>query len=135
MSLESLIEDSGQQADIAVESPDYTIPPRSQMGGTDRSAPWGNIATGVPCLVRTQSSSLSAWPGRNDARANINTTRIYFYSDPVPTGISTRHRITVTTQGTGGHRVLGVYAVQGVVDPNSMGRLFEVDCERIRSTP
>lgn len=132
MSVESLIDNSGQQASITAEAPDGQVPAQTAMGGADRSdANWVTVADGVPCLVRTRSSALSY--GRDDERAAVIDARIYFAADPVPSGISSRHRITVTVAGTGGPRVLGIYDVQGVVDPNSMGRIFEVDCERIRT--
>ena len=87
------------------------------MGGTDRSGPnWLGVAQAVPCLVRDQSATLNY--ARNDARANVKTTRIYFHSDPTAEGLTTRHRIRVYQ---GKDKVLqGVYAVQGVIDPNSM---------------
>ena len=131
MSLESLIEDSEQVADITVESTSGVGPPQTTMGGTDRSAGnWLGVAQQIPCLVRDQSATLNY--ARNDARANVKTTRIYFLCDPVPGGgLSTKHRITVSLGKDPVAR--GVYAVQGVIDPNSMGRLFEVDCERIRT--
>lgn len=132
MSLESLIENSGQQATITAEAPDGQVPGQTAMGGADRSdGNWVPIAGPVPCLVRTRGSALNY--NRNDERAAVIDARIYFAADPVPSGISSRHRITVTAAGTGGPRVIGVYAVMGTIDPNSMGRLFEVDCERIRT--
>ena len=134
MSVDSLIEDSGQQALITCEAPDGQVPPQDALGGADRSdANWVTVASGVPCLVCPKSARVNAFPGRNDARVNLIDTIVYFSVDPVPSGISSRHRITVTVQGTGGPKVLGVYAVQGSVDPNSMGVVFEVGCERIKT--
>lgn len=136
MSISSLISRSGMQATITAEAPDGQVPAQDALGGADRSdGNWVTVVSGVPCLLNTSSSSLAAFfgSGRNDARANVIDARIYFLSDPVPSGISTRNRVTVTQQGTGGIRTLGVWSVQGVVDPNSMGRIFQVDCERIRT--
>ena len=133
MSVEALIEDSGQQALITCEAPDGQVPPQDALGGADRSdANWVTVASGVPCLVSPKSSKVNAFPGRNDARAGIVDAVIYFSTDPVPSGISSRHRITVTVPGTGGPQVVGVYAVQGSIDPNTMGRIFQVGCERVR---
>lgn len=134
MSLESLIEDSGQLATITAESPDGTVPGQDPTGAADRSdGKWVPIATGVPCLVNEKSSSIQAYPGRNDARMAVVNTRIYFYCDPVPKGISSRNRITVYVAVKGVPQVLGVYAVQGRINPNTMDRLFEVDCEKLRT--
>lgn len=129
MSIESLIENSGQFADITIEADSGFAPPQTSMGGVDRSAPWPEVVSGVPCLVRDQSSTLNY--SRNDGRVNVKNTRIYFSKDPTPTGLTTKHRITVS----GGHDqvAVGVYAVQGVIDPNSMAELFQVDCERVRT--
>jgi hypothetical protein len=135
MSLESLINESGQQATITAEAPDGQLPAQDATGAADRSDDnWVTVADGVPCLVNTRSSTLEARGSkRNDGRANVIDARIYFAADPVPSGVSTRHRVTVTVPGAGGPRALGVYAVQGVVDPNSMSRIFQVDCERVRT--
>jgi hypothetical protein len=134
MSIESLIQNSGQQATITAEAPDRQVPRQDAAGGADRSDPnWVTVASGVPCLLNTSSSSLQAFGShRNMERAAVIDARIYFITDPVPSGISSRNRITVTAPGTGGPRVLGIYAVQGVKDPNSLGRIFQVDCERVR---
>lgn len=136
MSLESLIASSGQQATITAEAVDGQVPAQDTLGGADRSdCNWVTVAAGVPCLVSTKSSTLSAFSSnRDDARRNVVTSRIYFLSDPAPgVGLSSRHRITVTAAGPGGPRSLGVYAVQGSVDPNSLGRLIQVDVERVRT--
>lgn len=133
MSLESLIEDSGQLATITVESLTGT-PPRTAMGGVDRTGTWPQIATGVPCLLNNKNSQLMAWPGRNDARAQVFDTRIYFYYDPTPAGFTTRMRISVTqTNGDTDVTDLGVYQIVAVQNPNSMGRIYEVDCEKVRT--
>ena len=134
MSVEALIEDSGQQALITCEAPDGQVPPQDALGGADRSdANWVTVASGVPCLVCPKTARVNAFPGRNDARANLIDAVIYFSVDPVPSGISSRHRITVIIPGTGGSKVLGVYAVQGSVDPNTMGHIFQVGCEKIKT--
>jgi hypothetical protein len=127
LSLESLIEDSGQQADITAESNPGVTPPLTTMGGVNRST-WLEVVTGVPCLVDPKGGTLNL--ARNDARANVKTPRIYFTQDPVPLGLNTKHRITVS--GGSDPTARGVYAVQDVANPNSMGRIFQVDCERIR---
>lgn len=135
MSLQSLIAASGLQATITAEAPDGQVVGQDATGAADRSdGNWVAVASGVACLLNTTSSSLQAFGSkRNDSRTAVIDARIYFACDPVPTGISSRHRITIVKAGTGGPRVVGVYAVQGVTDPNSMGRLFEVDVERIRT--
>jgi hypothetical protein len=136
MSIETLIQRSGQQATITAEAPTGQVPPQDAAGGANRSdANWVAVASGVPCLLNIASSALKSFgSARSDARANVIDVRIYFYSDPVePGGISTRHRVTVTAPGHGGQRVIGIYAVQGVTDPNSLGRIIQVDCERIRT--
>lgn len=130
MSLESLIDASGQFAEITAEANPGSRPPLTTMGGVDRSdGNWLEVVSGVPCLVRPQGGSLNL--NRNDARANVKTPKIYFLCDPVPTGLTTKHRIKVT-QGSD-KTLVGVYAVQDVTDPNSMGRIFQVDCERVRT--
>ena len=130
MSLESLIEDSGQQAEIMAEANPGSRPTLTTMGGVDRSDPnWLEVVSGVSCLVRPQGGSLNL--NRNDARANVKTPRIYFLCDPVPCGLTTKHRIKVSLGSDPTAR--GVYAVQDVTNPNSMGRIFQVDCERIRT--
>lgn len=129
MSLESLIEDSGQFADITAESNPGVKPPITAMGGTNRAGQWLEVASGVPCLVNPRGGTLSL--NRNDARANVKTPRIYFLCDPAPLGLTTKHRITVS--GGSDPTARGVYAVQDVNNPNSMGQLFQVDCERIRT--
>lgn len=134
MSLESLIDDSGQLATITQEAPDGSVPGQDPTGAADRSdGNWVTIATGIPCLVNEKSSALQAFPGRNDARVGIVNARIYFYYDPTPKGLSSRNRITVFVAVKGIPQVLGVYAVQGRVNPNTMDRLFEVDCEKLRT--
>jgi hypothetical protein len=135
MSLESLIEDSGQFATITAEAADGSVPPQDPTGAADRSdANWPVVATNVPCLVSPKSSALQAFPGRNDARMAVVNARIYFLCDPVPTvGLSSRNRITVYAGTTGIPQVLGVYAVQGVINPNTMNRIYQADCEKIRT--
>lgn len=130
MSLESLISDSGQQAEILAEANPGSRPKQSTMGGADRSdANWLEVVSGVSCLVRPQGGTLNL--NRNDARANVKTPKIYFLEDPVPTGLTTKHRIKVTLGLDG--TLVGVYAVQDVTNPNSMDRIFQVECERIRT--
>lgn len=134
MSLQSLIDDSGQFATVSIESPDGQTVPQDALGGADRSGQWATIASHVPCLLNNRSSPLMAWPGRNDARAQIQTTRIYFYEDPTPAGFTTRMRITVSAPGSSGDMTdIGVYQVIGTANPNSMNRLYEVDVERVRT--
>lgn len=130
MSLESLILDSGVQATITAEAPEGQEPAQDLLGAVDRSAGnWVPVVADVPCLLRVRSSTINY--AHNDARANLVDARIYFLADPSPSGLSTRHRVTVTQPGLGGPRVVGVYAVLGVVDPNSLGRVFQVDCSRV----
>lgn len=134
MSLESLIEESGQQATITSEAPAGQLPPQTLLGGVDRSDPnWVTVAAGVPCLVNVKSSTLSAFPSRNDARANVADARIYFLPEAIALGITTRMRITVIAAPPHDPVVLGVYSVQGMTDPNSMGRILQIDCERVRN--
>lgn len=134
MSLDSLIYDSGMEVTITAEAPDGQVPGQTAIGGADRSdANWVDVADGFPCLLRMQGSQIDY--DRNDARAMVEQGRIYMIYDPVPAAISSRNRIKVTIPGEGGRRVLGVFAVTGVTDPNSMGRLLQVDVERIRVSP
>jgi hypothetical protein len=134
VSLESLIEDSGQLATITQESPDGQVVGQDPTGAADRSDPnWITVASAIPCLVNEKSSSLQAFSGRNDARMGIVNARIYFFRDPVPAGLSSRNRITVTTASSGSTQVIGIYAVQGRINPNTMNRIFEVDCEKVRT--
>lgn len=129
MSLESLIENSGQSASILAEAADGQVPAQTAMGGADRSdANWLTVADGVPVLVRTRSSAVNR--DYDDERAGVIDATLYFAADPVPSGsgLSSRHRIVVT-----GGRAAGTYAVLGAIDPNSMGRILQVDCERIRT--
>jgi len=115
---------------ITAEAPAGQPVPQDGLGGADRGGDWLTVADGVPCLVRPMDSALMAFGGaRDDARRNVITARIYFGADPVPEGISTRHRITITS---GTVSTQGVYAVQGTINPNSMDLIFQVDCERIR---
>jgi hypothetical protein len=117
---------------VTAEAPTGQFPPQDAVGGADRSdANWVGVAQGVPCLVRPRSSHLEAMPGRNDARMNVVDTRVYFAADPVPGGLNSRNRIVVTSCPD--PALIGIYAVQGVIDPNGMGRLFEADCERVRT--
>ena len=110
-----------QSATITVEA-DPT-PPQSALGGADRTTRLA-VASGVPCLVRPLSSTLSALSTRrNDARANVADVRIYFDADPAPGGVSTLHWIEVDGS---------TYKVTGVVNPNSMGEIYHVDCETVR---
>ena len=134
MSLESLIENSGQYANITVEFPPNTVPTQDAMGGVDRTGNWPLVASRVPCLVNTRNETLMAFQSaRNNARSAVFDARIYFYYDPVPTGITTKHRITVTDASRGEPVEVGVYAVKNVNNANSMGRLFAVDTERLRT--
>lgn len=129
-----MIEESGQFATITAEAPDGQFPAQDATGAADRSdANWVTVASNVPCLVNPKSSAIRSYPGQNDARQQIIDARIYFYADPVPSGISSRHRITVNIQGTGGPQIIGVYAVQGAINPNYRSEIFEVDCERVRT--
>lgn len=138
MSLESLISDSGQSAAISAEAADGQVPAQTALGGADRSdAGWVTVATAVPCLVRPRSSTLAAFDARrNDARANVVDATIYFAGDAIAAlgiPLSTRQRITVTTAPGTDPTVAGVYSVQGAINPNAMGRIYQVDCERIRT--
>jgi len=116
-----------QSATISVEASTGSVPPQTALGGANRSGAWPVVADGVPCLVRPRSSFLAAHGlARDNARRNVETATIYFAADPLADsgGITTRHRITV--DGT-------VHAIQGVINVNSLDRLFQVDCERIRA--
>lgn len=135
MSIEALIDDSGQQATITAEAPDRQLPGQTAAGGADRSdGNWLTVADGVPCLVWTEGVELDY--DRNDQRAAVVEARIYFYCDPVPPpGLTSRNRITVTQQAPDGtRRLVGVYAVTGSREPaRGSQRLVIADCQRIRS--
>jgi hypothetical protein len=133
MSIETLIEGSGQLATITAEAPRGQGTSRTSMGGADRSdANWLTVADGVPCLVAPEGAALDR--DRNDARQDRVTATVYFARDPAPEGLSTRHRIAVTSVRPGRDPVVvGVYAVTGVVDRLYLGRLFEASAERVRT--
>jgi hypothetical protein len=134
MSLESLIDDSGQFATISIESPNGQSVSQDALGGADRSGQWPVIAVHIPCLLNNKSSPLMGWPGRNDARAQVQSTRIYFYFDPTPSGFTTRMRITVSAPGSSGDMTdIGTYQVIGTGNPNSMNRIYQIDVERVRT--
>lgn len=117
-----MIEDFlAQSAAIEVESSAPGGLGQDALGGADRTG-WQPVVSDVPCLVRRLSASQQV---RDDARAQICDTRIYFADDPVLDfgGLSTRHRITVDGS---------IYRVTGPVDPNSLGRILQVDCELLR---
>ena len=135
MSLESLIEDANQFATITAEAPDGSVPSQDPTGAADRSdGNWETIKSGVPCLVNPKNSAVQGFPGRNDARMAIIDARIYFETDPLPPfGLSSRNRITVYSTSSVQSSIIGIFAVQGVINPNSLGRICEVDCERIRT--
>jgi len=112
-----------QSADVTAEAPTGVSVGQDSLGGADRSGQWLTVASGISCLVRPMGTSLMAFgSARDDARRGVNTTRIYFAADPAPTGIGSRNRIVVEGQ---------TYAVQGSTNPNTMDRIFQVDCERI----
>lgn len=112
-----------QSATITAEAAAGATPPQTRSGGADRSARL-TVADGVPCLVRPLGASLAAFAtARDQARRNVVSARIYFAADPAPEGLSTRHWIDVDGR---------TYKVTGVVDYNSLHRLFAADCEMIR---
>jgi hypothetical protein len=134
MSLESLIQDSGQLASILVEAASGQQPPQTGMGGTDRTQPWITLASGIPCLLNNKTSLLSPYKqGRNDERQQVYTTRVYFYYDPTPSGFTTRMRISITDADPSDTDVtdLGTYQVENVSNPNSMNRIWQIDVEKI----
>lgn len=119
-----------QLATIQAEGPAGVQPPQTALGGADRTG-WLDVADGVPCLFRSLNVTLAAFSGRrNDSRQNQYSARIYFAADPVPEGLSSRHRIVVS--GCPRAADNGIYAVSGAIDPNAMGRLLQVDVERVR---
>lgn len=128
MSIDSMIADAGQQCAVEVDST-FSLPSQTAMGGADRTATnWVTVADAVPCLVRILTYKLE--DDQNGQRVAVVSARIYFVSDPVPDGLNVRHRVRITNTGTGGPRVTGTWSVQGVNDPNSMGRLIYVDAQR-----
>lgn len=108
-----------QLATIEAEAPQPGTLGQDQLGGADRTN-WQPVVSGIPCLVRRLSASQQV---RNEARGQVCDTRIYFAADPVPGGLNTRHRVTVGPY---------TYQITGAVDPNSLGRLLQVDCELLR---
>jgi hypothetical protein len=135
MSLESLIDDANQFATITAEAPDGSVPAQDPTGAADRSdANWETIVSGVPCLVNPKNSAVQAFPGRNNARMAMIDARIYFVNDPLPPfGISSRNRITVRSGRSQESSLVGIFAVIGTINPNSLNGICEVDCERIRT--
>jgi hypothetical protein len=124
-----------QFCDITVEAPTGQLPAQDALGGADRTAPWPVVAQGVPCLYRPGASSLQARTARrDDARRSVNTGKVYFSASTlgqIPGGLTSRMRITITQAIDSG--ALGVYAVTGSIDPNTMGHHLEVDVERVRT--
>jgi hypothetical protein len=122
-----------QTATILAEAPYGVQPPQTAMGGADRWN-WITVADGVPCLLRTRTNVLAAYAGkRNDSRQQQIGARIYFEGDPVPEGISSRHRIVLSECPRPADN--GTYAVIGAIDPDTptdQDRLLEVDVERVR---
>lgn len=108
-----------QEARIEVESAQPGTLGQDDLGGADRTD-WQAVIDGVPCLVRRLSASMQV---RMETRGEICDTRIYFADDPVPEGLGSRHRIIVDG---------AIYKVKGAVDPNSMMRILQVDCELVR---
>lgn len=128
MSIESLIERSGQECSILATTAAGSAR-QTATGGVDRTAAgWSSVADGVPCLVRPTGSSLNLG---NDTMSNQEYLKVYLAGDPVPGGISVRHRLAVTRAGDGSPNAIGTYNVISVVDANGRGRLIEVGCERL----
>lgn len=112
-----------QRAKITTEAPEGVSVPQDALGGADRSQEWIVVANDVPCLVRPLAKSVFKEASGDDRRGSVINARIYFARDPIQSGLSARHRIVVDDD---------TYAVQGTgVDPNSMGRIFQVSGERI----
>jgi hypothetical protein len=119
-----------QSAVILAEAPAGSQPPRTALGGADRSS-WLVVAEGVPCLLVIRGSDLAAFGSRrNDARGHVGSGTVFFSGDPVPGGLTTRHHLAIT--GCPRDADDGTYAVLGVIDPNSMGHHVEVTVERVR---
>lgn len=111
--------------DFLVQSATIQLEPtpmvRDRLGGAVRSGSWITVAVAVPCLVRPLSAALQP---RDDARRDVGAVRIYFASDPVPTGIGTRNRIVVDG---------ATYQVTGSVNINKLDRIVQVDCEVVKN--
>lgn len=128
MSIEAFIADSGQLCRVAVDSTGG-VPTQTALGGASRTAAdWVTVADAVPCLVeilRTQQVEV------NSQRQYVTDAVIYFASDPVPEGMSVRHRIEITSNGSAGPRIGGIWNITGVDDPIPSGDHIEVSCQRV----
>ena len=113
-----------QLATITREAPEGESVDQDDLGGADRTGEWLVEAEDVPCLVRPLASSEVSHTSLANANWNVVRVVIYFASDPLESagGLTTQHRITVGDQ---------IYAVLGVIDPNSMGRIIQANCEGI----
>jgi hypothetical protein len=94
---------------------------QSRSGAPVR-VPYTAIASDVPCLLREMGGSND----RRDGKASeTNTVRIYFDPEDLASilPLTTRHQIQIGPR---------TFVVTTSVDPNSLGRLLQVDCTEQR---
>lgn len=128
MSVEAFIADAGTQCAIEADQT-ANAPAQTAMGGVDRSADnWIVIQDAVPCLIDILSQKREMI---NNQLQYVSVARIYLIEDPVPEGLSIKHRIRVTIAGKPGRQVEGVWAIEGVQDPVPYGHHLEVQCVRV----
>jgi hypothetical protein len=114
-------------ADIEAEAPVGVSTGQTAMGGADRTA-WVPVEYGVPCLFSPRSLDVSS----ADDRAQQRVVGVVYFmdGDPVAGGLTSKHRITVG--GCPRAADNGTYSVVGAKDINAMGRVLEVQVERVR---
>jgi len=128
LSLETIIADAGTLCAVEVDST-AGVPTQTAMGGASRTdADWVTVADSVPCLVEpTGGQQVEV----NSQKQYQTKAIIYFAADPVPEGMSPRHRIRITSVGAAGKRIAGTWAIDFVDDPIPSGDHLEVSCTRI----
>jgi hypothetical protein len=113
-------------ADVEAEAPRGQATGQTGMGGADRTA-WIPVESNLPCLFRPRSvNNLSA---DNRAQQQI-LAKVYFTTDPVATGLTSKHRLVI--RGCPRQADNGTYSVIGARDINALGRVLEVEVERVR---
>jgi hypothetical protein len=113
-------------ADVEAEAPAGTSAGQTGMGGVDRTT-WIPVESNLPCLFRPRSVNNVATDDR--AQQQI-LAKVYFTSDPVATGLTSKHRLII--RGCPRQADNGTYSVIGARDINALGRVLEVEVERVR---
>src|SRR5690349_12208039 len=96
MSVQEHIYNAGTQCAIEADQA-ANSPAQTSMGGVDRTEEnWIVVQDAVPCMVDILSTKREVV---NNQLRSIANARIYLVSDPVPEGLSIKHRIRVTIAG------------------------------------